>query len=161
MSDSGPARTLLVASMGGHWVQLLQLRPVWRHTAHRYCTTLPPDPDDVGSAAVDLVLDANKRRPDRCLLLLLQVAYLVVRYRPRRIVTTGAAPGVLALICGRAIGARGLWLDSLANARQLSLSGRLARRVAHVCLSQWQSVAAAAGLPFHGATFDLRGLGDG
>ncbi len=48
------------------------------------------------------------------------------------------------------MGARTIWVDSLANAEKMSTSGRLARHVADLRLSQWQSVAQAEGADFAG-----------
>ena len=67
------------------------------------------------------------------------------------VVSTGALPGVIALTLGRAIGARTIWVDSIANAEEMSMSGKLARRVAHLWLSQWEHVAEAAGAEYAGA----------
>ena len=56
------------------------------------------------------------------------MAFVVVRVRPHVIVTTGAAPGYIAIRLGRILGARTVFLDSMANAEKLSLSAHLAER---------------------------------
>ena len=63
----------------------------------------------------------------------------------------GALPGVVALALGRAMGARTVWIDSVANAAEMSLSGRLARRVAHLWLTQWEHVARDSGAEYAGS----------
>jgi hypothetical protein len=75
----------------------------------------------------------------------------MLRERPEVVVSTGSAPGFFCLLAGRLIGARTLWIDSVANAEQLSMSGRLSRAVAHQCWTQWEHLAAPEGPHYHGA----------
>jgi len=63
------------------------------------------------------------------------------RERPSVVVSTGAAPGYLAIRCARLMGARTLWIDSVANIEELSMSGRLASTTADLCLTQWPHLA--------------------
>ena len=44
--------------------------------------------------------------------------------RPDVIITTGAAPGAMALVFGKLVGARTIWIDGLASADKLLASGR-------------------------------------
>lgn len=144
-------RVLAVASAGGHFQQLMRMRPGYEaHDVH-YITTLPGLADSFGAAPARLAPDCNADRPLRAMACAVVMLWHVLRVRPHVIVTTGALPGVLALVCGRLIGTRTLWIDSVANAEELSSSGRLARRVAHVTLSQWPAVAEAEGVRFEGS----------
>ena len=52
---------------------------------------------------------------------------------------------------GRLLGARTIWVDSIANADELSLSGRKAGRFAHLWLTQWPELARAQGPHYQGA----------
>ena len=53
-----------------------------------------------------------------------------------------------ALRLGRLLGARTIWLDSIANVDELSLSGLKARRHADLWLTQWPHLARPEG-PFY------------
>lgn len=145
-----PQRILAVASEGGHWVQLLRLEPAFRGHQVEYLTTnaqlAPTVPHKV-----HIVRDANLWTKWRLLMMGAQVFWLVLRLRPDVVVTTGAAPGLAALISGRLLGARTVWLDSMANAQALSGSGRLARRLAHRCLTQWENLADGQRVRFWGS----------
>jgi hypothetical protein len=35
------------------------------------------------------------------------------------------------------LGAKIIWIDSITNVERMSLSGRMVRRIANVCLVQW------------------------
>ena len=54
--------------------------------------------------------------------------------------------GLCMIAIGRLLGAKTIWLDSIANSAQLSKAGRVASLIAHVCLTQWPQVAAPLGL---------------
>ena len=56
-------------------------------------------------------------------------------------VSTGAAPGYLAIRFARMMGARTVWIDSVANVEELSMSGRMASETADLCLTQWPHLA--------------------
>ena len=150
MTKRRPLRLLAVASGGGHWVQLLRLTPAFEGAEVHYATV---DGSAVGmvTAPVHLYPDANKTTRLRLVLAALRLAQIVLRVRPDVVVSTGAAGGYLAIRFARLLGARTLFIDSIANARQLSVSARLARGVATRVLSQWPQVAAQTGTEFRGA----------
>ena len=80
----------------------------------------------------------------------LQMAAIVVRFRPDIVITTGAAPGYAALMFGKLLRARTIWIDSIANSEELSSSGRRARRWADLWLTQWEHLAKTDGPDFWG-----------
>jgi UDP-N-acetylglucosamine:LPS N-acetylglucosamine transferase len=153
-------RVVAVASAGGHFTQLFRLRPAWDGCEVTYVTTIGGYEADVVADAAErgearpgyvVVPDANRWQKLRVLYLAVRLAVLVVRLRPSAVISTGAAPGLLALGIGRLLGARTVWIDSIANAAELSLSGRLARRHANLWLTQWSELARDGGPAFEGA----------
>jgi len=62
--------------------------------------------------------------------------------RPDVVVTTGSMPLAIFSIWSKLLGARIVWIDSVAQIDRLSLSGRVMRHVADLCLAQWPDVAA-------------------
>lgn len=141
MTASTRRRVLAVASAGGHFNQLMLLRPAFAGHAVMYLTTLPGMAESFDAQPAARIPDCNADRPLRVLACLAVTGWQVLRHQPHAVVTTGALPGVIALAWGRMIGARTLWIDSIANAEELSASGRLARRIAHRTLSQWPAIA--------------------
>jgi UDP-N-acetylglucosamine:LPS N-acetylglucosamine transferase len=143
-------RVLAVASAGGHWQQLMLLAPALDGAAVTYATT------DLKMAERSKVrsktlTDCSKSTPIRALKCLGELAVLMLKTRPDVVISTGALPGVLALTLGKLLGARTIWIDSIANADEMSASGRIARRFADICLSQWEDVAAREGALWKGA----------
>jgi UDP-N-acetylglucosamine:LPS N-acetylglucosamine transferase len=63
---------------------------------------------------------------------------IIRKERPDVIVSTGAAPGLIAVILGKLVGAKTIWIDSVANSERLSMSGRIAGKFADLWLTQWR-----------------------
>lgn len=146
-----PLRLLAVASGGGHWVQLMRLRAAFDGAEVHYATVDASAAAKVAPAPVHLYPDANKGTKLRLIMAALRLAIIVAKVRPDVVISTGAAGGYLAIRFAKLLGARTMFIDSIANARQLSISATLARKVAHRVLCQWPEVAARSGTEFRGA----------
>ncbi|MBN1442357.1 MAG: UDP-N-acetylglucosamine--LPS N-acetylglucosamine transferase [Planctomycetes bacterium] len=151
VSDTPAKRILAVASGGGHWVQLLRISPAWQDHDVAYVTVAPGYRQYVPGRRFYTVSDAHRTNGLRLLRLALKVACIVLRERPDVVVSTGAAPGYFAVRMGKLIGARTVWIDSIANVEELSLSGRRIRRFADLWLTQWPSLARPEGPFYRGA----------
>ena len=134
-------RLLAVASGGGHWDEMLILRPAFVEYDVVYATTMAGQAERDGIRA-ELVTDSNRdSNPFTSLKTLWHVLGLVRRHRPRAVVSTGAMPGFFAVLIGKLFGARTVWIDSVANAEHLSMSGKLAVRIVDLHLTQWPHLA--------------------
>lgn len=145
-----PLRVLAVSSGGGHWVQLRRLVPAFEGHEVVYVTINPTYRQDVPNARVHIVSDATRWDRLGVVRLALQILWILMRERPHAVVSTGAAPGCFAIIFGRLLGARTVWLDSIANVEQMSLSGAMVRRYSQLWLTQWPHLAEADGPEFAG-----------
>jgi hypothetical protein len=65
----------------------------------------------------------------------------MIKHRPDVVISTGAASGYFALRIGKLFGAKTIWLDSIANAEELSLSGAKVQKHADLWLTQWEHLA--------------------
>lgn len=143
-------RLIAIASAGGHWQQLMLLRPAFEDHGVSYLTTLTGLAERFDAHPAYKIPDCNRNTTLRMVACTLAIAWHMLRIRPHAVITTGAMPGLIALTLGRLIGAQTIWVDSVANAEKMSSSGRLARKIAHLRLSQWQSVAEAEDAEFAG-----------
>jgi UDP-N-acetylglucosamine:LPS N-acetylglucosamine transferase len=141
MDRTRPRRILAVASSGGHWIQLRRLEPAFAGHHVAWLSTHAGHRAEVSPARFHTVADANRRSRAALLRSAAKIAWVLLRERPDVVVSTGAAPGYLAIRGARLLGARTVWIDSLANAEELSLSGRLASARADLCLTQWPHLA--------------------
>ena len=144
-------KLLAVASGGGHWVQLMRLKPVFEDYDCAFVTTLKGYRDEVGGARFYVVTDGNRWSKWRLLVSAVQVCWIVLKERPHVVISTGAAPGLLAIGLGKLMRSRTIWIDSIANAEKLSMSGRIAVKHANLCLTQWPHLAKPDGATFLGA----------
>ncbi len=151
MSDRTGKRVLAIASGGGHWVQLSRLLPAFAGCDVAFVTTLSSYRDQVRPARFYVVPDANLRRKFALLVMALRVALVVIRERPDIVISTGAAPGYFAVRVGRLLGAKTVWVDSMANAERLSVSGQRVGPYVDLWLTQWAHLACPDGPHFAGA----------
>lgn len=151
---------MAISSAGGHWVQLRRLRPAWKGMKVTYVTTDPGLRDVVMNEAVtesepapgfQVILEANRWQKIRLLRQVFQLFYVFAKVRPDVVITTGAAPGYFAILLGKLFRARTVWIDSIANADELSLSGQKAGQVADLWITQWPDLATQDGPKFIGS----------
>jgi len=143
-------KVIAVASGGGHFIQLLRLRPAFEGHQTCFVTTINGYQDALGGAPCFVVRDASRWDKVGLVIMLLQLIMVFIRVRPDVVITTGAAPGVFAVRLGKLFRARTLWLDSIANAEEISLSGELAGPYADLWLTQWPELARENGPFFKG-----------
>ncbi len=138
---------MAVSSSGGHWVELLRLAPAWEGCRVSYVTTSAllehdlrnqPVPPGAPAPRFFAVPDASRWNKLQLARLAARILWLVLRLRPDVIVSTGSAPGYLAFRVGKLIGARTIWLESIANVDELSMSGRIVAPYADLWLTQWE-----------------------
>jgi len=144
-------KLLAVASAGGHWVQLNRMFPAFEGHRLHWISTVPGLAAKIQHGTFTAVRDASMWDKPGLLIMAFQVAWCVLIFRPDVIVTTGAAPGFFAILFGRLLGAKTIWIDSVANAEELSLAGQKAKRWASHWLTQWPELAREEGPHYIGS----------
>ncbi|MFZ2267523.1 MAG: hypothetical protein WAV95_08065 [Azonexus sp.] len=143
-------RVLAVASSGGHWIQLCRLQPAFKGGDVAYLSTNSQHGKEVGGK-IYTVIDANQWNKFRMALMFMQVAIVVLIVRPNVVISTGAAVGFAAIFWGKLFGAKTIWIDSIANAEELSASGAKVGSLADVWLTQWEHLAKPDGPQYWGS----------
>ncbi len=136
-------KVLAVSSPGGHWVQLNKIANklenkypvVYASPCSQYA--LKKNQQRI----VHNIFDVSADNKYMLLPLAMQMLYLLLKERPQTILSTGAAPGVVAVMLGKLLGIKTIWVDSIANVQQLSRSGRMIKRHADVVITQWESLS--------------------
>lgn len=149
-SDAQPT-VLAISSGGGHWIQLLRLRPAFQNCRTSYATVkkgYQADLDD--DSPFYLIPDGNLNRKTALLKSAFGILLLLIKIRPDVVVSTGAAPGFFAIRLAKLMRARTVWVDSIANAEELSLSGARIGKSADVWLTQWPHLSNENGPDFSG-----------
>lgn len=129
-------KVVAVASGGGHWVQLLRIRPAFEGMSVQFISTNAGYSSQVDQP-LHVVTDANMWEKLKLIKMFMEVAYIIFKVKPDFVITTGAAPGYAAIMFGKLLGAKTIWIDSVANSETLSSSGKRAKRWADVWLTQW------------------------
>lgn len=149
--EKDATKVLAVASGGGHWEQMMLLRPTLEQYDVRFATTEPAVAVQHGIASAESLPDCNQNMPFRSALCAMVALRIVLKHRPQVILSTGAAPGFFCILAGRLIGARTLWIDSVANGEELSMCGKLSKTFAHECWTQWEHLGTDARPRYFGA----------
>jgi hypothetical protein len=144
-------RVLLVASAGGHWIELARLSEAFDGHDVQYVSTAAGACSPSGGHKVRVIADGSRSSPHKLIMAAFELSQIMRTFRPELVVTTGAAPGLVALLVGKLHGARTIWVDSIANSEKLSLSGRIAEGFADLWLTQWLHLTARhPRLQYHG-----------
>ena len=139
-------KVLAISSGGGHWVQLLRMRQAFEGCDVHYATVSEEYSVDLEPGArLHVVPDANRWSKINLLRSAFAVFRLLLIIKPDVVITTGAAPGYFAARIGKMLGARVAWVDSIANAEELSLSGQKAGLFVDLWLTQWPHLARESG----------------
>lgn len=147
----GKKKVLAVASGGGHWVQLQRIMPAFDGLSVCFLTTNKGYEKDVAPNRFFTVLEANQGKKFKLIIMFFQLLLIFIKVRPNVVVSTGAAPGFFALLFGKAFGAKTIWVDSIANVEELSMSGRIVKPFADLWLTQWPHLCDQYGPLYKGA----------
>lgn len=140
-----------ISSPGGHWIQLT-----------RICNGLEANnqviyamPDKLFKAKKDQkvysVVDVSADDKWKLIPCTLQIAYILLKERPDTILSTGAAPGAVAIMLGKLFGIRTIWVDSIANVQTISRAGRMIQRRADIFLTQWPHLSDSTTIQHQGS----------
>ena len=144
-------RILAVSSGGGHWIELLRLRPAFEGHDVAYVTVRESYRSYIGDERLHVVNDATRWEKFGLLLCAWRLFWIIVRERPHVIISTGAAPGYLAFVIGKVLRRRTIWVDSISNVEKISDSAERLDRWADLILTQWPHLAKPDGPIYEGA----------
>ena len=116
-----------------------------------YATVRRSSRSEIEGGRFYVIPDCNRSQKVRMIWCALTILFLLIRIRPDVVISTGAAPGYFALRFARWIGSETIWVDSIANAEELSMAGRIVGPYARLWLTQWQHVAADGGPLYRGS----------
>lgn len=152
MSDK--PKLLAISSPGGHWIQLTRIC-LGLEERYNIIYAMPGELFGTASAFRDKktysVTDVSADDKWRLIPCALQVLYILLKERPKAILSTGAAPGFVAIWLGSVFGIRTIWVDSIANVKQISRAGRLAQKRTDIFLTQWEHLSDGQHILFKGA----------
>ena len=143
-------KILAISSGGGHWVQLLRLRPAFEGHKVVFATVQQSYAEEVEGHRFYAVTDATRWSRWKMIKMIGQVCLIILRERPDVVISTGAAPGAVALRIGKWLGAKTVWIDSIANVEKISMSGSKVGKFSDLWLTQWEHLTNDHGPSFRG-----------
>ncbi|MFC7367398.1 MULTISPECIES: oligosaccharide biosynthesis protein Alg14 [Vreelandella] len=140
-------KILMVASFGGHFIQLKRLYEQLKSEAGSSPATFEfaVTEKNINVDGKKALYFANVHRESgirKMLSTLLKVFRLLQETRPDVVISTGALPGLIVCFAAKLKGKKVIWLDSMANYQKMSFSGNIAKFFCDVCLTQWEHLAA-------------------
>src|SRR5690554_6496279 len=139
-------KILLVGSFGGHFIQLKRLygqiaEVVEFDNASFSFSSTEQDLKVNGDPAI-YCPNIHRGSGVKALLSATRKSCAVLKVvKPDAVISTGALPGLLLCFIAKLMGKQVIWVDSMANYQQLSLSGKIARFFCDICLTQWEHLA--------------------
>ncbi len=144
-------KVFAISSPGGHWIQLTRLC-AGLETKHEIVYALPDKLFKPKRAQkIYSVMDVSADDKWKLIPCAFQVGYILLKERPQVILSTGAAPGVVAILLGKLLKIRTIWVDSIANVQKISRSGELVKNRADVFLTQWEHLSDQQQILFKGS----------
>nr|WP_309029495.1 glycosyltransferase [Pelagicoccus enzymogenes] len=129
---------------------MLRLRPAFEGHRVVFATTQEDYRAEVPGAEFHRIPDGTRWNKIKLLKSAWGIFRLILKIKPDVIITTGAAPGYFAIRLGKLLRKNTVWIDSIANAEELSLSGKKAQEHATLWLTQWKHLAKPEGPHFYG-----------
>lgn len=129
---------LLVASSGGHLLQLVQLRDEWERQRRAWVTFDKPDARSLlAGEDVSFAYHPTNRNILNLVRNVLLAVRVIRRVRPAAIITTGAGVAVPFCYVGALLGVRVIFIESFSRVTKPSLTARLVYPVANRFFVQW------------------------
>jgi Oligosaccharide biosynthesis protein Alg14 like len=146
------SKILAVASGGGHWIQMRRLQPAFHDLDVTFVSVQPAYAEQVLGRRFYAVRDVTRWDRWGYVLLVAQIIRILMIERPRVVITTGSAPGLITLALAKILlRSKTMWIDSIANCEQMSSSGTQAQRFADVWLTQWPNIQHPLGPDYWGS----------
>ena len=142
-----PKKILAISSPGGHWIQLNKIcEGLQQRQSHQIIYSVPAalfksrSVKSRSDKKLYNIIDVSADNKWKLIPCAMQILYILLKERPDTIISTGAAPGVLAVLLGKLLRINTIWVDSIANVKQLSRSGRMVKKHVTIFLTQWQDL---------------------
>ena len=140
-------KVLFISSTGGHFSELLQLKPLFK----KYDSYIITEKDETnvnlkqeyGNKMFFLPYGTRSKLFTyifKYLHLCLKTIYLYIRIRPKYIVTTGTHTAVPMCYLGKLFGSKIIFIETFANSESKTLSGKMIYPIANLFIVQWEEM---------------------
>jgi UDP-N-acetylglucosamine:LPS N-acetylglucosamine transferase len=151
-AETRSTKALIVASPGGHLLQMLALEPAWRDIDRTWVTLRSADVEYLLRDEDVIYGHGPTPRDIGNFFRNLRLARRVLReHDPDVIVSTGAGLALPFFVLGRLQRRRLVYVESITRVERLALTGRLVYPLASAFFVQWGSLSRLRRARFHGS----------
>ena len=140
-------RVLFIASTGGHLNELMQLKPMFKNYNYHIITEKTKSTKSLrkeyGKQINYLVYGTKDKRltyPFKFIYNFFKSLILYIKIHPKYIVTTGTHTAVPICYIGKLFRSKIIFIETFANSKTKTLSGRLIYPIANLFIVQWESM---------------------
>lgn len=145
-------KILAIASPGGHWIQL---NKICNAMESRFDVVYATPTAQYGSTnsqrKIHNITDASADSKLKLIPLAFQLLLIMIKERPTAIISTGAAPGAIAVLIAKFLPIKTIWVDSIANVAKLSRSGEMVKNHANLVITQWEPLSDGKTIHYKGS----------
>lgn len=140
-------KVLFVSSTGGHLNELLQLKPMFKKY-DSYIVTEKTETNlklkDEYHDKINYLIYGTKHKPFiyifKLIYNLFKCIYFWFKIRPNVIISTGAHTGGLMCLVGKIFGSKIIYIETFANIKTKTITGKLVYKFADLFVVQWESM---------------------
>lgn len=145
-------KVLAISSPGGHWIQL---NKICNEMESRFDVVYATPGTQYGSQQsqrkIHNITDASADSKLKLIPLAFQLLWIMLKERPSAIISTGAAPGAIAILLAKVLPIKTIWVDSIANVAKLSRSGEMVKNHANLVITQWEPLSDGEKIRYQGS----------
>ena len=140
-------KVLFISSTGGHLSEMMQLKPMFKKYNYHIITEYTDSTKNLCKTyegKVDYLVYGTKDHLFSYIFKfsfnILKSFYLYFRIRPKYIVSTGTHTAVPMCYIGKLFGSKIIFIETFANSKTKTLSGKLVYPIADLFIVQWESM---------------------
>lgn len=137
-------KIIFISSTGGHFNQLLQLKPLFANYESLIITEESPINEKIKTEYPMVLLKYGTRKQKNYIFILLfntiKSLYIILKFRPDIVITTGTHTAVPMALIAKCYGRRLIYIESFAKRNSANLTGKLLRPFADLIVVQWESM---------------------
>ena len=140
-------KVLFISSTGGHLSEMMQLKPMFKKYNYHIITEYTDSTKNLSKTyegKVDYLVYGTKDHLFSYIFKfsynVLKSFYLYFKIRPKYIVSTGTHTAVPICYIGKLFGSKIIFIETFANSKTKTLSGKLVYPIADLFIVQWESM---------------------
>lgn len=140
-------KTMFISSTGGHFNELMQLKPIMEKTNYHIITEKTKQNKNLKEKygkKIDFLLYGTKKTKFKYIWILLANSFIslfyYLKYRPHIVITTGTHTAGPMCCIARILGSKVIYIETFANKESKTSAGKLLYYVANTFIVQWEEM---------------------